>query len=260
MKGLIYLQIHYICGWIILQIVVSSYTILFFDKNPTKFTMKKPILIIFLVSSFSATILAQGFHYGVQAGMSAATIVERNEWAGNLNKNVKLGMQLGVAIEYEVLSFLSVSSAITFFQKGDKIKDQFATSRASIGYLDIPINIGYKIPLGNFKFTGMVGPYTSVALVGSKSFTIAPDVEPDFEWNFEEHGHDAYIDDGSSFFGEEIHSYKRFDTGISAGVKIGFKNYQISAAYSRGFVDIKTNETISAKNSVFNIALIYFIK
>ncbi len=221
--------------------------------------MRRVILSVAICLSCIA-LQAQGLHYGVYAGASMATIVERNDWAGDLNKNMKTGFQLGVAVEYEVLSFLSVGTDIGFLQKGDKIKDQFATSKASIGYLDIPLNIGYKIPLGNFRFTAMVGPYTSVALIGTKSFTVAPDVEPDFEWNFEEHGHDAYIDDGSDFFGDGLNSYKRFDSGICAGLKMQYANYRVSVSYARGFVDIKPNETITARNSVWNIALTYFIK
>jgi len=211
--------------------------------------MKKLIIIGFILAA-AVQVFSQGLHYGVYGGLSMATILERNEWAGELNKNTKLGFQLGASVEYEVLSFLSVGTDIGFLQKGDKIKDQFATSRASIGYLDIPLIIGYKIPLGNFKITAMVGPYTSIAIVGTKSFVLNPDLEPDFEWNFEETGHDAYIDDGTAFFGEELNSYKRFDSGISFGLKVQYSKYRLSASYSRGFVDIKPNETITARNSV----------
>ncbi len=209
----------------------------------------------------SAASKAQGLHYGVMAGMSVATILEKNDLATDVNKSRRLGMQLGVAVEYEILSFLSVSSSISLFQKGDRISDQFATSKASIGYIDIPITIGYKIPLGNFSLTGLVGPYTSVAVVGSRSFTMTdPDVEPYFEWNFEENGHDAYLNTDAPMFGEEWNSYKRFDTGISVGLKLQYGNIQLNTAYSHGFVDIRPSETINAKNSVFNFSLIYFIK
>lgn len=221
--------------------------------------MKKVIVFGFILA-LAAPIFSQGLHYGIYGGVSMATIIERNDWAGDVSKSTKMGFQLGATVEYELLSFLSVGTDIGFLQKGDKIKDQFATSRASIGYLDIPLIIGYKIPLGNFKITAMVGPYTSIAVVGSKSFVLKPGVEPDFEWNFEETGHDAYIDNGSPFFGEELNSYKRFDTGISFGLKVQYTKYKLSASYSHGFVDIKPDETISARNSVFNITLAYLLK
>ncbi|HXK80906.1 MAG TPA: porin family protein [Bacteroidales bacterium] len=203
---------------------------------------------------------SQGFHYGVYAGFGGSTIIERNEWAGELEKSIKYGYQLGVALEYEVFSFLSIGTDIGFIQKGDKIKDDFAVSKASLGYLDIPINIAYKLPLKDVKVSIMAGPYTSVAMVGKKTLTVLPEVEPDYEWNFEEHGHDAYIDDGTPVFGEEFHSYKRFDTGLTFGFKIGYKQYRLSANYAMGLTDIKPNETITAKNSSFSFSLAYFLK
>ena len=220
----------------------------------------KKLTLLFLIVFFCNLVFSQGFHYGVYAGFSGSTIIERNEWAGELEKSIKYGYQLGAAIEYELFSFLSVSSDIGFFQKGDKIKDEFAVSKASLGYLDIPINIGYKLPIKDFKITIMAGPYVSVAMVGKKTLTVLSEIEPNYEWHFDEHGHDAYIDDGTPVFGEEFHSYKRLDNGFTFGLKIGFKQYRLSANYAMGLTDIKPNETITAKNSAFNVSFAYFIK
>ncbi len=210
--------------------------------------------IVSLQTSFS-----QGFYYGVHAGFSGSSIIETTDWGGNVEKNMKFGLQGGVIAEYEILSFLSVSSAVSFFQKGDKIKDQFATSRASIGYIDIPISVNYKMPVGNVKFGASIGPYTSIAVAGNRSFVTPEEIEPDFEWHFQEHGHEAYFYDDTPFFGDEWNSYRRFDSGISAGLKFEYRQYEINLSYARGFVDIKTDETVTARNSVFGISLSYFL-
>lgn len=220
----------------------------------------KKIQLSILILLFCNIVFSQGFHYGVYAGFGGSTILERNEWAGEVEKSVKYGYQLGVALEFELFSFLSVGSDIGFFQKGDKIKDDFAVSKASLGYLDIPINIGYKLPIKDFKITIMAGPYAGVAMVGKKTLVLLPATEPNYEWNFEENGHDAYIDDGTPVFGEEFHSYKRFDSGLTFGFKLGYKQYRLSANYTMGLTDIKPNETITAKNSAFNVSFAYFFK
>lgn len=224
-----------------------------------KLTMKK-IQLSFLILFFCNIAFSQGLHYGFYTGFGSSTIIERNEWAGELEKSRKYGFQLGVALDFELFSFLSIGTDIGFFQKGDKIKDEFAVSKASLGYLDIPINIGYKIPIKNFMVTIMAGPYASVAIIGKKTMTLLPATEPNYEWNFEENGHDAYIDDGTAVFGEEFHSYKRFDTGLTFGFKLGFKQYRLSANYCIGLTDIKPNETITAKNSAFSVSFAYFLK
>ncbi|NLA23933.1 MAG: PorT family protein [Bacteroidales bacterium] len=221
--------------------------------------MKKTI--IFLLVAFLCNFsFAQKFHYGIYAGTGIATIIERTEWGGDVEKSMRFGYQLGGTIEYDVLSFLSVGTDIGFLQKGDKIKDQFATSKASLGYLDIPLIIGFKMPIGNVHITGSVAPYTSLAVVGSKKLVMHTEVTPEFEWNFYENGHDAYVDDGTPVFGDEFYSYNRFDSGVSFGVKVNYLKYRLNLSYSRGFVDIRPNESITAYNSVFNLTLAYFFR
>jgi len=219
------------------------------------------LLFFVCVLSANTTAQAQGFHFGVQAGGNAATIIEKTDVGDKIDKDLKFGFQLGAMCEYEVMSFLSVGVAAVFFQKGDKINDEFATSKASIGSIDIPITIAYMVPIGNVKIGGVVGPYTSISVVGKRSFVVTETgVEPQFEWNFEENGHDAYADNSTEFYGEEWNSFKRFDSGITCGLKLYYSKYQLGVTYSRGFIDIRPNETITAKSSVINLSLVYLIK
>jgi hypothetical protein len=224
--------------------------------------LRKTIFIALIILIFpNITITAQSLHYGLQAGAGVSTIVERTEWGGTLNKTLKFGFKAGATAEFEVMDFLSIGASVSFLQKGDKIKDDFATSSLSLGYIEIPFHVGAFIPIGEFTITGFVGPYTSVAVIGKRQFEmIDPEAEPDFEWNFEENGHDENAQSSESVFTGEIQSYKRFDTGISAGIMFGYYKYRISATYSRGLRDIKPDETINAKNSSFNISLIYYFK
>jgi hypothetical protein len=223
--------------------------------------MKKLSLIfVYIISIFSLqTSFSQGFYYGVHAGFNGSSIIETTNWGGRIEKNMKFGIQGGVTAEYEILSFLSVSTAVSFFQKGDKIKDHFATSRATLGYIDIPINVNYKMPFGNVKFGASFGPYTSIAIAGNRSFVTPEEVEPDFEWHFEEHGHEAYYYDDSPFYGDEWNSYRRFDSGICAGVKFEYRQYAVNITYARGFVDIKSDEAVKARNSVLGLSVTYFL-
>ena len=204
-------------------------------------------------------IYAQGLHYGVIGGMTAASIIEKSTIDTPVEKSLKYGYQIGIAGEFELFSTVYISSSVSFITKGDKYKDRFAVSKASFGSFEVPVYIGYKVPLGNFYFSGNIGPYSSIAIVGKRTFTQIPEAEIPFEWNFEQTPHEAFLDNSTEFYGEQWNSYKRFDTGISFGLRAGYKNYHVAATYSRSFIDIRPEETISATNSVLSISFIYYV-
>ncbi|PLX08225.1 MAG: hypothetical protein C0596_08000 [Marinilabiliales bacterium] len=188
---------------------------------------------------------AQGLFFGPQIGFSRVSFIEKNA-LGTVDQNFKLGYQVGAAAEFEVMSFIYVGASVCFFQKGQKIVGDDYKSKLKLGYIDVPLYVGYKVPLGNISVFGNVGPYTSVAIVGESYY---------------------YSDMGGIVF-EETHDvelggdtgwYKRFDTGVTIGGGFEFKQYQIKANYSLGFVDIVPGDWVSAKNSVFNITATYFI-
>jgi hypothetical protein len=220
--------------------------------------MKSSLLFIVLLATISIA-KAQGLNYGVIGGMTAATVIEKSTIESDVQKSLKYGYQFGIAAEFELYKMIFISTSITYITKGDKYKDRFAVSKASFGSFEIPVYIGYKIPLGNVYLSGNVGPYSSLSVVGKRTFTEVPEVIPPFEWNFEASPHQQYIDNNTSFYGEEWNSYRRFDTGISFGLRAGYKNYNIAASYSRSFIDIRPNETIKATNSVLSFSFIYLL-
>lgn len=200
--------------------------------------MKKISILLFL-SILATAISAQGLSYGPQIGFSSTTIIEKTS-LGTVEKKFNLGYQFGVAAEFEIMSFLYVGASISFFQKGDKQGNENFSAKTKLGYIDVPITIGYKMPIGNISVFGNVGPYTSVAIIGKSVYQS--------EYMNENYTHDI-----------DFEYYKRFDTGATFGVGVEFKQYQIKANYARGFVDITEGETITSKNSAFNITGTYFI-
>jgi len=205
--------------------------------------MKKILLVTGLLLILT-TLNAQGLYFGPQIGFSQTSYIEKNDWDGTVKQSFKLGYQIGAAAELEIMSFLYVGAAVTFFQKGNKVVDEFGTSKLNMGCIDIPITLGYKVPIGNVSVFGNVGPYTCVALVG-KSVYHSDMMDETFEHEVE--------------FDSETGYYKRFDSGLTFGGGVEFKQFQVKANYSLGFVDVSTSESVSMKNSVFNITGTYFL-
>ncbi len=207
----------------------------------------KNLIIITLFLSIAGMLSAQGLSFGPQIGVSATSFIEKNSFGTtNDDKSSKMGFQIGAAAEFEIMSFLYVGASASFFQKGVKYSGDDYKSKLKLGYIDIPIYVGYKVPLGNISVFGNVGPYTSVAIVGeSYYYSDFGGIEFEETMDVELSGDMAY--------------YKRFDSGVAFGGGVEFKQYQIKANYSIGFVDVTTSEFVSAKNSVFNITATYFI-
>ena len=202
----------------------------------------KKIAIVLIATIFSVSLMSQGLSIGPQIGFSSTTLLEKDTVTGRVDKNMKVGYQFGVAAEFEIMSFVYVGTAVTFFQKGDKRVTSTSTSKTRLGYIDIPITIGYKMPLGNVSVFGNIGPYTSVAIIGKSEY------------------HSELMDETFPIeLGGEFSSYKRFDSGVIFGGGLDFKQFQVKANYAIGFVDITSSEFVSTKNSVLNITGTYYI-
>ncbi|MDD2387270.1 MAG: porin family protein [Bacteroidales bacterium] len=206
--------------------------------------MKKIVLLVVFVS-FTALINAQGLHFGPQVGFSLTSFIEKSDFA-TPDYNLKMGYQLGLAAEFEIMSFVYVGASVSFFEKGTKTVNTFSKTKLKLGYLDIPIYIGYKVPLGNISVFGNVGPYSSLALVGKYSY-------------HSEYGGYEIDEDHPVEFGNESGLIKRFDTGVVFGGGVEFMQWQLKANYALGFVDLAPADYVSAKNSVLNITCTYFI-
>ncbi|HOZ29334.1 MAG TPA: porin family protein [Bacteroidales bacterium] len=203
----------------------------------------KKILFIFILLSVFTTLNAQGLYFGPQIGLSHTSYIEKNSLDETVKQSFKMGYQIGAAAELEIMSFLYVGAAVTFFNKGNKVVDEFGTSRLNLGCIDIPITIGYKVPIGNLSVFGNIGPYTCVAIAG-KSIYHSEVMDEEFE-------HEVEFD--------PEYGYKRFDSGLTFGGGVDFKQFQVKANYSFGFVDLSSSEFYSMNNSVFNITGTYFI-
>jgi hypothetical protein len=219
-----------------------SYKAMFYcHKIKTYINIKQKIMKKLLITlAFCGIVLgisAQGMFFGPQVGFSSTTLIEKGPF-GNTEKKLNIGYQIGVAGEIEIMNFLYVGASVSFFQKGDKQGDETFTAKTKLGYLDVPITLGYKMPIGNVSVFGNVGPYTSIAIVGKSVY------------------HTEFMDETHEI---DFEYYKRFDTGVTFGGGVEFKQFQVKANYSLGFVNVYDSEIVTAKNSVFNITGTYFI-
>ncbi len=180
--------------------------------------MKKIVKLIFVTALIALTatnVSAQEkkFHFGVKAGVNFSTVnLEKKDYKDNL------GYQAGIALQYDLPSWLSVDSGLLFHIKG--VEDTEYGRTQGLGYIEVPLNLqfGPKFYNDNIRVFVQAGPYLGYA--------ISKDIK----------GKETKNSDGSktreSFDWKNIN---RFEYGASVGLGVKLFAFQISADYNWNF-------------------------
>ena len=110
--------------------------------------------------------------YGLKVGANFANINQKFTLAGfEIATKIRLAYNIGAILEYELNEDISLQSGLQLTNKGYSLdlEDGLSTgqsvdgyNRYSITYLEVPINIAYKIR--NFQI--IAGPYISFGISG----------------------------------------------------------------------------------------------
>ncbi len=227
------------------------------------------LLILVLITSLSYGQI----RVGIIGGPQSSSVTEKNNlpgWdtsAGKYYSN-KSGLHIGVMAEipFAPESHLFFQPSIIYTQKGRTFLKAFETASADTTfthyssetldaqYIDIPLNILYKLPLSKTKkinFLLSAGPYVSLFYNGKKTSTaregfITPDTTV------------SAVTNGSKELevGKKEDSYKTFGYGFNgrAGLEIG--NVTITGFYSQGLENFYyANYSGTFKHKVFGASL-----
>lgn len=215
--------------------------------------MKKIMFVAALLVT-AVSVSAQNFRLGVTAGANISNMSLKDE-GYSLSCDSKVGFNVGVKAELglpSVAEGLFVDAALLYAQKGTKFEEEGRKEVFNMGYLELPLHIGYKYAINdNFAIFGQVGPYVSYGLDGKMKVD-----------------HDGGSYDLNLFkeTKDERDTYaaplNRFDAGLSVGIGVEFvKNIQLKFDYSKGLANIthKIEDAYfdKASNSNFSVGLAY---
>lgn len=197
--------------------------------------MKKKIFFLLVCSLIAFSSQAQ-LRFGVKGGVNL-TGVSFND-GSFIDKNVT-GYQIGPTIEWLIHGNLGFDGAVVYSQKGIKFENGQNTSESKNGYIDIPVNLKYRLGLSeNFKPFVAAGPYVSFRVSGDDNFnTIIDGISNQWE---------------SQNFGAGLN--------FGAGVEL-FKFLQVGANYGLGLTDNykASNGDYTTQDRTWSItAAIYF--
>lgn len=144
------------------------------------------------------------------------------------NRKFKEGFTVGIQTLTRLDHHLFLQSGIFFATKGTKYEkgnNEFSLNQM---YLQVPINLAYKIPLQ--RKTNLVlnmGPYIAYGIAGK-------------------------IDKEDTFSKKNL---KRFDLGIMAGVSLEVSQFALGIGYEKGLLDLSQQKANSYYNQNFLLSI-----
>lgn len=192
--------------------------------------MKKTNVRLFL---FTITLLivmpgnAQ-ISYSVRGGMNLSNLYGDDA----KDAKMKVGYNIGGLVDYEFVSNVGIQSGLVLTAKGAKSDAENVNVTANMLYLEVPVNIIYKIDLNAanmpVKFNVNVGPYLAYGVGGKTSIEIGG---PSFSY-------DTFSDDGG---------YKKFDLGLGLGVGFEFGKITANCGWEMGLINVVDAEDTDVK-------------
>jgi hypothetical protein len=186
--------------------------------------MKKIISPVITILMFVSLAGAQQTHFGVKAGINAASV---NVSPGQ-DLDSKIGLHLGGLAHIHISRHFAIQPELIFSMQGGKDAGNDDV-KLKLNYINVPVLAQYMFKDG---FRLQTGPQIGF-LVGSE--LKVDDVEID-------------VDD----------AYNSIDFSWALGAGYLFKSgFGIDARYNLGISDITESESNKAKNSVFQVGIFY---
>ena len=197
--------------------------------------------------------LATGMHaqLGIKAGINMANEINslsESDIKAGFNSTNLTGYQIGLV--YQVMpknTGFGVESGVLFSQKGSSFSDSTNIDNVikqgykELNYLEIPVNVRYRLSLGGVGLYGFGGVYVGYALNGKTVDETTEAIQDETFSGFSDHTDYGY--------------------NIGAGVEL-FKKIQFGATWSQGlkntsapFAGLPT--PTKATNRVYSINLVY---
>ncbi len=219
-----------------------------------KSTMALAAIFSLLSASF---VKAQQSSAFIRGGLNLANISVTN--AGSVNKaNMLPSFQVGIIGDVFLAPGLSLQPGLLFSGKGAKSQvvnsttgDNY-TSTFNPYYIEIPMSLVLKAPLGQVKFFAGAGPYLGIGVGGKNKIdgTVLGSAfhsEKAIQW--------TNADPTSGSDGSGFGAIKRYDYGFNGIVGIEGKTAILSVNYGMGLAKLQSGTTNGADNNNKNRVL-----
>lgn len=225
----------------------------------------KNFTLFFLLAILAVLPLHAQLSVGFRGGYTLATMNYKDPTVGYKNNGIGRPRSINswhadVVLNAPLGHNFYIQPVLRYITKGMDLDVPYVNSPTSLympcadkvrlHYLELPLNLVYKIPVSFGKITLGAGPYAGYSLGGHYDLTI--------RYN----GHvvsnsqrDIGFDEASNIISTNT-LLRRFDTGANFMVGIEFNSLvMISANYSLGLMDIDKSTTSNLQNRYLGISL-----
>jgi len=243
--------------------------------------MKYLIKFFVITTLITFTLSAQAqVKFGIKAGVNLANISQNYEDSDDeINTKSRLALNLGVTVDYAISEKVSFQSGLSFSGKGFALNlkepyDGYETegvkgySRLALNYLEIPVNVAYKIK----DFQIYAGPYLAVGISGKSKYDYSITYDYGSEsYTFEDEGSYDYKpvfgEVSAADFSDDSEPFRALDYGLNLGVGYDVGPVVLSLGYSLGLGNITPKYEGSTadpsdfkfSNRVLNVSVTYFL-
>lgn len=199
----------------------------------------RKIVLAFAVVLFAVFAGNAQIKFGPKVGMNLSTMTMKIKEGGisvDVNTKMLLGYHIGATFQADLASNFFLQPSILFSSKGSKY-DAADNIKIVANYIDIPVNLGYKLNVGSIDILFLAGPYFAYGVGG---YGEAEGEKADISW-------------GSG----DDDDFKPFDMGLNIGAGIEVNNFQFSMQYGVGLLNISPHSSITNKNNVLGISVAY---
>ena len=223
----------------------------------------KKLLIFFVICYFTLPVSGQ-ITTGISAGRGFSTMSVHLRDLTTFRIKPIVGLNLNFIADFKLSSSLSLSTGLTFSQKGFRqtLYTQYspftsAEMTSNINYLEIPLYIKINTNLTKVNFFYGVGPYFSYGLSGNVSTHTYGSVDSsyteDIKWTKSGGFDDKNLPDTYGYT-----SIKRFDFGIGNMVGLKYKKLFLALDYRYSFKNIMWEYYLDEmSNSVLSLSAGY---
>lgn len=198
--------------------------------------MKKIVLFSCLV------VFAMGVNAQVKFGLKAGLNLANQKYTSSgitISGDSKVGFQAGVILEAGSQDFV-FQPGLLFSQKGMKMTQNSSTAELTLNYLDVPLNLVYKVNVGeDTKVLLQAGPVISFGLSGKGT---VGSQESDIKFGS---GDDA--------------DFNTMDFGFGIGGGLQFSSFMVGLNYNFGISNCANSNDITCKNNVltFSVGILF---
>jgi len=243
--------------------------------------MKYLIKTLVIIGLITFTLSAQAqVKYGIKAGVNFANVAQNFEDSDfESDTKARVAYHFGLTLDYAISEEVSLQSGLLYTGKGfaldleSELREYYGDGasidgydRAALNYLEIPINVAYKVK----GFQIYAGPYLAAGISGKNKY--------DYTLTYSYFGSEYSGSEKGDFrykpvFGEvssgdlddEEGAFQGLDYGLNIGVGYNVGPVVVSAGYSLGLGNITPKYEGSsvdigdfkASNRVLNVSVAY---